>query len=62
MPDDYENARKMRQKDMEEAKKHQQEKPFSQRVRLSYYFNTHKAVLGEDVPLPPRAKSTERVS
>lgn len=39
---------------MEEAKKLEQEKPFSQRAKTWGGFNKEKEVYGEDVPLPAR--------
>ena len=31
-----------------------QEKPFSQKVKQTQYFNSHKSVIGEDVVIPAR--------
>lgn len=54
MPDDYEWAQKQARKELEESKKKEQEKPFSQRARTWGGFNKIKEVYGEDVPIPAR--------
>ena len=43
---------------MEEAKKLEQEKPFSQRAKTWGGFNKDKEVYGEDVPLPAKQPKT----
>ena len=37
-----------------------QEKPFSQRVKLTNLFNTTRKLLEEDKPIPARAKSEQK--
>jgi len=57
MKDDYDNAKKMRAVELKEHYDKLQDKPFSQRAKLTYFFNTSRSVIGEDVPLVARAKS-----
>lgn len=59
MPDDYNWPRKVARKEMEEAKKLEQEKPFSQRARTWGGFNLSKVVFGEDIPIPARPVKKE---
>jgi hypothetical protein len=54
MPDDYNYPKELAKKEMEEAKKHMQEKPFSQRAKEIGVFNKDKLVYGEDIPIPAR--------
>lgn len=54
MPDDYNWPKTLASKEMKEAKKFEQEKPFSQRAKDFGIFNKDKAVYGEDVPIPAR--------
>lgn len=37
-----------------------QEKPFSQQVKRTHYFNTHRKVLEEDIPIPERPAVKKR--
>lgn len=59
MPDDYNFPKTQARKEMDEAKKLEQEKPFSQKVHRVDYFNSNRAVIGEDVPLPARQPKPE---
>jgi len=59
IPDDYNWPKKLARKEMEEGKKLEQEKPFSQRAKVWGGFNTTKEVIGEDVPLPHRPAKAE---
>jgi hypothetical protein len=58
LADDYNYPKKVATKEMEEAKKLEQEKPFSQRARTWGGFNKDKEVYGEDVPLPAKQPKT----
>lgn len=59
MPDDYNYPKTLATKEMQEAKKLEQEKPFSQKVRQIGNFNSAKAVFGEDPQIPARAPKSE---
>jgi len=59
MPDDYNYPTTQARKEMADAKKLEQEKPFSQRAKTWGGFNKDKEVYGEDVPIPARAPKTE---
>lgn len=59
MVDDFNWPRKVATKEMEEAKKLEQEKPFSQRAKVWGGFNTTKVVIGEDIAIPHRAAKKE---
>lgn len=55
IPDDYEWPKKVFRKELEEKKKLEQEKPFSQRAKTWGGFNNVKSVFGEDPLVPKRA-------
>lgn len=52
--DDFNWPRKVARKEMDEKKKLEQEKPFSQRAKTWGGFNKSREVLGEDVAIPHR--------
>ena len=54
MEDDYNRPKELAKKDIEYHKSKIQEVPFRQRVGKIDLFNSHKNVLGEDVPIPHR--------
>ena len=58
LPDDYNYPKKLATKEMEEAKKLEQEKPFSQRARTWGGFNKVKDVYGTDVQFPEKPPKT----
>jgi hypothetical protein len=53
--DDYNRPKEFARKDADYHRSKVQEAPFRQRVGKIDKFNTDKAVLGEDVPIPPKA-------
>ena len=59
MPDDYDYPKTVARKEMEAAKKLEQEKPFSQRAKIIGVFNSPKAVMGEDPAIPARPPKPE---
>lgn len=64
LPDEYDNAKEIARKELEEHKAKVQERPFSQRVTRITHFNSSKAIYGEDVPLhhkPPMPKKKPAV-
>lgn len=54
--DDYNRPKQLASKELEYHKSKVQEQPFRQRVPGIPLFNSHKAVLGEDKPMPPKAE------
>lgn len=61
IPDDFNWPRKVARKEMEEKKKLEQEKPFSQRAKTWGGFNTIREVFGEEplIPARPARKASE---
>ena len=52
--DPYDNKKVLAKKELEKHKSLLQEKPFSQRVKPRFNFNSDKEVYGEDVKIPHR--------
>lgn len=59
LPDDYNYPKTLALKEMKEAKKLEQEKPFSQKAKQIGVFASDKAIYGEDVPIPARKPKPE---
>lgn len=59
MKDDYNYPKELATKEMQEAKKLEQEKPFSQKAKQIGNFNSLKAVFGEDPMIPARPAKEE---
>ena len=59
VPCKYDNGREAALKERLAGKEKEQEKPFLYRAKTMPKFNTDRAVLGEDVPLPAKTKKPE---
>jgi hypothetical protein len=59
LPDDFNYPKTLATKEMKEAKKLEQEVPFSQKVKKVGNFASNKAIYGEDIPIPARAPKSE---
>lgn len=56
MEDDFDRPKKLAALERSASHALMQDKPFSQRVKKRDTFNTHRAVFGEDVPIPHRQR------
>ncbi len=54
MADNYNRPKEIATEERLHGQTLMQEKPFSQRAKQTHLFNSHKAVIGEDKPLPAR--------
>lgn len=54
MEDNYNRPKEIATEEREAGQLLMQEKPFSQKVKQTQLFNSHKAVIGEDRPIPAR--------
>lgn len=59
MPDDFNYPRTLATKEMQDAKKQEQEVPFSQKAKKVGNFASNKAIYGEDIPIPARLAKSE---
>ena len=56
MESDYDRPKELAKKERLHGESLMQEKPFSQKVKptFDHLFNTNRAVIGEDIPIPAR--------
>lgn len=54
MEDNYNRPKEIATEERVKGQALMQEKPFSQKVKQTQLFNSHKAVIGEDRPIPAR--------